>query len=82
MHVEGDDDADLMSVLAAEGVNRLLTRRTAREANYIYEMLLVHGVSRGAAAAKVAELYSPPPGSLPSWDASRICHWLTGRPLT
>ena len=81
MHVEGDDDADLMSVLAAEGVNWLLARRTAREANYIYEMLLVHGVSRGDAAAKVAELYSPP-GSLPSWGASRICHWLAGRPLT
>ena len=59
MHVECDDDADLMSVLAAEGVNRLLARRTAREANYIYEMLLVHGVSRGAAAAKVAVLCSP-----------------------
>ena len=60
MHVEGDNDADLMGALAAEGVSWLPSRRTAREANCIYEKLLVHGVSRGAAAAKVAELYSPP----------------------
>ena len=38
----------------------LPNRQTAREANCIYELLLVHGVSRGDAAAKVAELYSPP----------------------
>ena len=60
MHVEGDNDADLMGALAAEGVPRLPSRRAAREANSIYELLLVHGVSRGDAAAKVAELYSPP----------------------
>ena len=60
MQVEGDNDADLMGALAAEGVPRLPSRRVAREANSIYELLLVHGVSRGDAAAKVAELYSPP----------------------
>ena len=60
MHVEGDDDAFLMDALAAEGVSQSLGRQAAREANSIYEMLLVHGVSRGDAAAKVAELYSPP----------------------
>ena len=60
MHVEADDDADLMGALAAEGVPWLPSRRVAREANSVYEMLLVHGVSRGDAAAKVAELYSPP----------------------
>ena len=70
MHVEGDNDADLMGALAAEGVPWLPSRRAAREANGIYELLLVHGVSRGDAAAKVAELYSPPRvtaelGSLP-----------------
>ena len=60
MHVEDDGDAALMGALAAEGVPWLPSRRTAREANCIYEMRLVHGVSRGDAAAKVAELYSPP----------------------
>ena len=60
MHVEGDDDAFLMHALAAEGVTRSFDWQTAREANRIYEVLLVHGVSRGDAAAKVAELYSPP----------------------
>merc|ERR1712026_132976 len=60
MHVEADDDADLMGALSVEGVPWLPSRRVAREANGIYEMLLVHGVSCGDAAAKVAELYSPP----------------------
>ena len=60
MRVEDDDDAFLMGALAAEGVTLCFDRQTAREANSIYEMLLVHGVSRGDAAAKVAELYSPP----------------------
>ena len=60
MRVEDDDDAFLMGALAAEGVTLRFDRQTAREANSIYELLLVHGVSRGDAAAKVAELYSPP----------------------
>ena len=49
MHVEGGNDADLMGALAAEGVPWLPSRRVAREANGIYEMMLVHGVSRGGA---------------------------------
>ena len=60
MRVEGDNDADIMGVLAAEGVTWIPSRRAAREANCIYEMLLVHGVSRGDTTTKVVELYSPP----------------------
>ena len=55
-----DADGELSGALVKEGVPRCRTRRAAREANCIFEMLLVHGVSRGDAAAKVAELYSPP----------------------
>ena len=60
MKVEEDDEGELLGALVAEGLNRVLTPKAAREANSIYEMLLVQGVSRGDAAAKVAELYSPP----------------------
>ena len=60
VHVESDDDEALLDALAKDGLGRILTPKAAREANCIYEMLLVHGVSRGDAVAKVAELYSPP----------------------
>ena len=82
MRVEDDDDAFLMGALAAEGVTLRFDRQTAREANSIYEMLLVHGVSRGDAAAKVAELYSPSPRSRPHWAVFPTCPWLAGPPLT
>ena len=60
VHVESDDDEALLDALAKDGLGRVLAPKVAREANCIYEMLLVHGVSRGDAVAKVAELYSPP----------------------
>ena len=60
MRVEDDDGEELIGALAEEGLGLPLSPNAAREANDIYEMLLVRGVSRGDAAAKVAELCSPP----------------------
>ena len=60
MQVEDDDDAELLGALRQEGVVGPQTREAAREASKVYELLLVTGVSRGDAAAKVSELFSPP----------------------
>ena len=60
MQVEADDDAVLLEALRQEGVVGPQTQEAAREANKVYELLLVTGVSRGDAAAKVSELFSPP----------------------
>ena len=60
MQVEADDDAALLEALRQEGVVGPQTREAAREASKVYELLLVTGVRRGDAVAKVSELFSPP----------------------
>merc|ERR1712242_175486 len=50
----------LLESLRQEGVVGPQTQEAAREASKGYELLLVTGVSRGDAAAKVSELFSPP----------------------
>ena len=60
MQVEDDDDAELLGALLQEGVVGPQTREAAREANKVYELVLMTGVSRGDAVAKVSELFSPP----------------------
>ena len=60
MQVEGDDGAALLEALRQERVVGPQTREAAREASKVYELLLVAGVSRGDAAAKVSELFNPP----------------------
>ena len=60
MQVEDDDGAELLGALLQEGVVGPQTREAAREASKVYELLLVTGVSRGDAVAKVSELCSPP----------------------
>ena len=60
MHIEGDNEDELIEALTLEGVSGLQTRRAAREANQLFEMLLIAGVSRGDAAMKITELFSPP----------------------
>ena len=42
------------------GATGLRSQRAAREANRLYELLLVAGVSKGGAAVKVAALFNPP----------------------
>ena len=49
------DDEDMMNLLEAG-----MPKETAKQYLHIYELFLIHGVSRGVAKAKVAELYSPP----------------------
>ena len=60
MQVEVDDDDALLGALQQEGVVGPQTVEAAREASKVYELLLVSGVSRGDAVAKVSELFSPP----------------------
>ena len=60
MHVEPDGDAELLESLTRGGVPGIRSVRVAREATQLFEMLLVWGVSRGDAEAKVVELFSPP----------------------
>ena len=60
MHVEADDDADLMGALSAEGVPWLPSRRVAKEANGIYEMMLIHGAFRGGRRCQGGRALQPP----------------------
>ena len=47
MHIEGDNEDELIEALTREGVSGLQTRRAAREANQLFDMLQIAGVSRG-----------------------------------
>ena len=60
MQVEEEDASELMGSLLSCTFAEIRQRSMAREATILLEMLLVAGVSRGDAEAKVVELYSPP----------------------
>ena len=60
MNVEDTGDDELLGALREGVVPGIRNKRMAREAPRLYERLLVSGVSRGDAEAKVVELYSVP----------------------
>ena len=60
MHVEETGADELLGTLREGVITGIRNKRMAREASRLYECLLVSGVSRGDAEAKVVELYSVP----------------------